>query len=102
MADRRSSGQHRLASAAGKKKKKTTLEKISQVHRRGHETVKLKWKCDETISMVLIKFKPSCVQVVNTLPRTEKKKVAAVNCVCGCFPGRRSGTGNLPSASFKP
>lgn len=35
---------------------------------------KLKWKCDETISMVLIKFRPSLVQVVNTLPRTEKNK----------------------------
>lgn len=72
MADRRSGGQHRFYSGGGKKKKNPG-ENLSGASPRPRDG-KLKWKCDETISMVLIKFRPSCVQVVNTVPQIEKTK----------------------------
>lgn len=62
-----------MAAAVEKKKKKNPGENLSGASPRPRDG-KLKWKCDETISMVLIKFVPSCVQVVNTAPRTEIKK----------------------------
>lgn len=67
-----------------KKKKNNPGENLSGASLRPRDG-KLKWKCDETISMVLIKFRPSCIQVVNTVPRTEKnKKCGGVKRVCVC------------------